>query len=99
MIGLLVCLSSFVAPPSAVVMRQQLARAAAPSMGLIPERGAANNPRRNGASSTSSVLYKGPFVKAGSSDSGAPAPKPAPKKVVKKPVAKKVVKKVAPKKV
>ena len=56
MLGLLVCLSSFVAPPSAVVMRQQLARAAAPSMGLIPERGAANNPRRNGASSTSSVL-------------------------------------------
>jgi hypothetical protein len=111
MLSLLLCLPSFlVTPPSAQLVQVQR-RAVAPTMGLIPERGAGRNPRRNGASSTGSVLYLGPRVKAGAAVDAASTsasnsrgsnvkapPKAAPKPsrpVAKKPVAKKPVAKKA----
>ena len=67
MLSLLLCLPSFLVAPPSAIQRVPVQRVATPTMGLIPERGAGRNPRRNGASSTGSVLYLGPRVKAGAS--------------------------------
>ena len=112
MLSLLLCLPSFlVTPPSAQLVQVQR-RAVGPTMGLIPERGAGRNPRRNGASSTGSVLYLGPRVKAGAAVDAASTsaansrgsnvkapPKPAARPAPKRTPPKPVAKKPVAKKV